>query len=58
MSEASIKAQRKYDAAHKNDYKPIYIKLHKEKDNDILKKLADVESMQGYIKDLIRKDIK
>lgn len=33
------------------------MKLQKKTDADILQKLSEVESKQGYIKDLIRKDI-
>ena len=33
------------------------VRLHNEKDADILAHLATKESRQGYIKDLIRKDI-
>lgn len=44
----------KYDAAHTVQ---IHLKLNTEKDKDILDKLKQVESKQGYIKRLIRKDI-
>lgn len=35
----------------------VYIKLNKNTDADILRKLANVDNKQGYIKQLIRKDI-
>ena len=46
--------QAKYDAAHTVQ---VHLKLNTEKDKDILDKLKQVESKQGYIKQLIRKDI-
>ena len=36
----------------------IHLKLNKGTDKDILEQLAQVESKQGYIKWLIREDIK
>ena len=49
------KAVAKYD---KENVKGFYIKLHKSKDKDIIDKLDTVESNQGYVKQLIREDIK
>ena len=46
--------QRKYDAAHTTRFQ---LKLHNERDADIIAKLRSVKSMQGYIKELIRQDI-
>ncbi len=46
--------QQKYD---KKNCKPVYLKLNKKTDKDILEKLDSVESKQGYIKKLIRQDI-
>lgn len=46
--------QSKYDAAH---CRTFHIKLNLEYDNDIITKLAEQDSMQGYIKRLIREDI-
>lgn len=40
----------------KDNYKIIAIRLHKVKDEDIIKKLHEAGNMQGYIKELIRKD--
>lgn len=56
-SEAVLRAVKKYDEAHKGDFKSVYMKLNKEKDSDILEKLASVENVQGYIKELIRADM-
>ena len=36
----------------------LSLKLNKTTDADILKKLSQVESKQGYIKELIRKDMR
>ena len=52
-NKASI-TQAKYDKAHCRTYG---LKLNQETDKDIIAKLASVPSMQGYIKELIRKDI-
>lgn len=60
-SEAQKRAQAKYDAVHTVQIK---LKLHKENDADILKRLEQaveedrVKGKQGYIKELIRADIK
>ena len=54
MSNAKTKASAKYDA---NNTKRISLKLNLKTDADILKKLYDVPNTQGYIKELIRKDL-
>lgn len=46
--------QEKYDKANT---KGVYLKLNKKTDKDILEHLQKQESKQGYIKDLIRKDM-
>ena len=46
--------QEKYD---KTNVKGLYLKLNIKTDSDILAKLDSVESKQGYIKELIRKDL-
>lgn len=56
-SDAVLRAVKKYDEAHKDNFKSVYLKLNKEKDADILDKLSSVGNVQGYIKDLIRADI-
>ena len=48
-------AQMKYDA---KATKQIRMKLNIKSDADILTKLDEVDNKQGYIKELIRKDIK
>ena len=53
-TEAQKKAAAKYDAANT---KQIHLKLNLKTDADILEHLAGVESVQGYIKQLIRADI-
>ena len=54
VSEAKKKANAKYDAAHT---KQIMLKLNLVTDADILAKLDSMDNKQGYVKDLIRKDI-
>lgn len=44
----------KYD---RSNTQRIYLKFNLKTDADILEKLDSVENKQGYIKDLIRKDI-
>ena len=51
QSENSIK----YD---KVNTKRVYIKLNKNTDKDILDYLGNIPNKQGYIKELIRKDMK
>ena len=41
----------------KKEHKGIYLKLNKEADKDIIDRLDNSGSKQGYIKDLIRTDI-
>ena len=53
-NEVTKKEEEKYD---KKSIKGVYLKLNKVTDADILAKLDQVENRQGYIKDLIRKDI-
>ena len=44
-------------AYNKANYKQVVLRLHKDNDNDILTKLEQVNSKNGYIKQLIRDDI-
>ena len=53
-SEAQKKAVLKYDAAHTKQY---HLKLNTETDANIIAWLAEQDSMQGYIKSLIRHDM-
>ena len=55
ISEAQKKTQSRYDKAHT---KQILFKLNKTTDADILAKLDDVSNRQGYVKKLIRQDIR
>ena len=53
-SESQLRASKKYDKEHT---KQINLKLNLETDSDILARLEEVASIQGYIKELIRQDI-
>lgn len=57
MTEAQIRAQKKYDAANKDKYTSIRLKLNKVTDSDIIDRLESVDNKNGYIKELIRKDL-
>lgn len=54
-SDARKRAVAKYDA---QNTKQIKLKLNIRSDHDILEKLEEVGNVQGYIKQLIRDDIK
>lgn len=47
-------SQNKYDA---NNTRKFGLKLNKKTDKEIIEKLESVDSIQGYIKSLIRADI-
>lgn len=49
------KAVRKYQ---KENIKRVVVKLNKNTDDDIIKHLEQKDNVQGYIKQIIRKDIK
>lgn len=53
-SEAKIRANNK---SNKINTKMICLRLSYSTDADIIKKLDEVESKMGYIKELIRKDM-
>lgn len=53
-SQAHNRATAKYDAANTTRFG---IKLNNKTDADIIQKLQSVDSMQGYIKALIRADM-
>lgn len=53
-SKAQLRAQAKYD---KDNTVQLKLKLNKKTDSDIIARLAAVDNMQGYIKELIRADI-
>lgn len=54
-SEAQKKAQAKYDAANT---KQVRLKLNTKTDADILERFDRCDNVQGYIKRLVRADIK
>lgn len=56
-TEAQRRAQKKYDEANKKEFRNIHLKLSRTYDSDIVQKLDSIDNIQGYIKDLIRKDI-
>ena len=53
-SKAKIRANNK---SNKKNTKTICVRLSYNTDADILKKLDEVKSKMGYIKELIRKDL-
>lgn len=55
MNKAQIKASAKYDKANT---KQIVLKLNLKTDDDILTKLNSLANKQGYIKQLIRNDLR
>ena len=54
VSKSQLKASHKYD---KENTKQIALRLNKKTDADVLEMLEHVPSKQGYIKELIRRDI-
>ncbi len=52
---AQLKALKKYQ---KKNIVQVKVNLHRNNDADILEKLEKVENKQGYIKNLIRNDMK
>lgn len=56
-TDAQKRAQKNYDEKNKGKFRNVHIKLNCETDKDIIDKLESVDSMQGYIKSLIRKDL-
>lgn len=55
VTKAQQRATAKYQAANT---KLFSIRLNLNTDSDIIKRLKEVENKQGYIKNLIRADIK
>ena len=53
-TEAQKKAQKKYDQANKGKWRNVYLKLNKETDADIIKKLEESGNIQGYIRKALR----
>lgn len=54
-SEATIKRNIAYNAKHVKQFK---MNLNKNTDADIIEHLETKENKQGYVKELIRKDMK
>ena len=54
-TEAQKRASSKYEKLHTTQ---ISLKLNKKTDADVICKLDSVENKQGYVKTLIREDIK
>jgi len=54
MADTRTQIQARYDAKNR---KSFAIKLNYNYDSDIISKLESVESVNGYIKQLIREDI-
>ena len=54
VSKAQLRAQAKYD---KDNTVQVKLKLNKKTDADIIKRLSEADSKQGYIKELIKLDI-
>lgn len=55
QTESQKRAAARYDAKNTTQIK---MKLNNKTDADILARLREVENIQGYIKDLIRQDMK
>lgn len=56
-SEAKLRAQKKYDEAHKDDYKSYHLKFNKKQDAELIFRLDTVPNKVDYIRELIYKDI-
>ena len=54
-TEAQKRATNKYNKTHTTQ---IILRLNNKNDADILAHLSGLENKQGYIKELIRKDVK
>ena len=54
-SEAQIRAKERYDKA---TAKQVLFRFNVNTDADVIEKLEDVDNKQGYIKQLIRDDMK
>ena len=55
MTEAQKRAREKYDKANTIMF---CLKLNKTTDADVIQRLQEVSNRQGYIKDLVRSDMK
>lgn len=57
-TEAQKRAQKRWDEANRENRVSVRLNLNKQTDDDIIAKLESVENKQGYIKRLIRRDLK
>ena len=55
--DARLRAQIKYDEAHKDDFKRYSLKFNKKADAEIIFRLETIPNKMEYIRELIRKDI-
>lgn len=51
-------AMRRYYHRSKHKFKNYCLRINKEEDEDIYARLESIENKQGYIKKLIRQDIR
>lgn len=58
MTEAQKRAQKKWDEANKANRRSIRLNLNRQTDADIIERLEKEPNIQGYIKELIRGDLK
>ena len=55
LTDAKRQAIKRYDATNTRQY---HLKLNKKTDADIIERFDQQDSVQGYIKELVRADIK
>lgn len=55
--EARLRAQKRYDDSHRENYKHFDLKCNREADKDIIDYLLKMDNKSGYIKNLIRIDM-
>lgn len=56
--EARLRAQKKYDESHKENYKSYHLKCSRSEDADVIEFLEAQTNKGGTIKDAIRKYMK
>lgn len=56
--EVRLRAQKKYDEAHRGDYKTYLLKCNRADDADVIEYLDAQPNKAGLIKELIRERIK
>ena len=57
-TEAQKRAQKKWDEANRANRRSIRLNLNRQTDADIIERLEKEPNIQGYIKELIRGDLK